>query len=297
DDMSWGIHCLLARRVEEAWPLAVQLDHLNRERREIEQGMQEEAFKAVSRLQLKDELPHGVCLYDSSWHQGVVGLVASRVKDKIHRPVIAFAQSDEETLKGSARSVHGVHIRDVLANVAAQYPAVLTKFGGHASAAGLTLRKTDLARFSDAFAAEVAKQLVKEDMCAHYQTDGALGEIELDLNVAQLLESAGPWGQGCPEPLFDGEFYVIDQRLLKGKHLKLTLRSLQTADRLISAIAFNVNGNEWPNERVECVRLIYRLSINEYQGNRTLQLVIEHLEPVYDSVPGRGGKITRTSNP
>lgn len=276
EDMSLGIECLLTDDDAAALAMARQLDTLNRERRAIESDMQQQALTAVRSLHLGEAgLPRGLCLYDESWHQGVIGLVASRIKERVHRPVIAFAPANERELKGSARSVPGLHIRDALDNIAARDPALLAKFGGHAMAAGLTLARDRFEAFARAFDEEVGRWLSEDDLRGRIYTDGELAAGDFSLELAEALRAAGPWGQGFPEPLFDGCFDVLDRRIVGEKHLKLTLRSVGA--KPLSAIAFNAA--ETPADWTR-VRAAYRLDVNEYQGSRSLQLVLEHLEPV-----------------
>lgn len=279
DDMSLGIQCLLAQDMETALKLATQLDQLNHERRAIENEMKQQAFDAIDRLHFEKTLPMGVCLYDENWHQGVVGLVASRVKDKINRPVIAFAKADEHTMKGSARSVPGLHIRDALDRVATQHPQLLSKFGGHAMAAGLSIRHDDFAAFQSAFSEVVALELPENALNRVIETDGELSGLDLTIPQALLLQEAGPWGQHFPEPIFDNEFEIISQRLLGGAHLKLQVLHPECAQP-IDAIAFQVDVEQWPNHRCTRVRLVYRLDINVYRGRSILQLMVDEIIPL-----------------
>jgi len=276
EDMSLGIECLLTDDDHAALAMAQRLDTLNRERRAIESDMQQQALTAVRSLHLDEAgLPRGLCLYDESWHQGVIGLVASRIKERVHRPVIAFAPANDRELKGSARSVPGLHIRDALDNIAARDPALLSKFGGHAMAAGLTLARDRFEAFARAFDEEAGRWLSEDDLRGRMYTDGELEAGDFSLELAEALRAAGPWGQGFPEPVFDGCFDILDRRIVGEKHLKLTLRGRNM--KPISAIAFNAA--ETPSDWTR-VRAAYRLDVNEYQGNRSLQLVLEHLEPV-----------------
>lgn len=281
DDMSLGVACLLTDNIVQARQLAAQLDALNQERRHIETNMQQQALQALDhwqRQQTQTVMPLGLCLYDDAWHQGVIGILAARIKDKYQRPVIAFALADEHTLKGSARSVTGVHIRDVLANIANQHPQLLTKFGGHAMAAGLTLPRANYAQFAELFAAETALWLSAEQAAQHHlYSDGELSIDDLTLELALALQAAGPFGQKFPEPLFDGQFKILDQRLLQNKHLKLIVQPLQSA-ACYDAIAFNVDLARWPNLRAEYATLLYRLSVNEFRGIKQIQLVVEYME-------------------
>ena len=279
DDMSLGIRCLLAEDEDTASQLAMQLDQLNHERRAIENEMKQQAFDAVDRLHLDGEMPMGLCLYDESWHQGVVGLVASRVKEKIHRPVIAFAKADDKTIKGSARSIPGLHIRDALDQVATTHPELLSKFGGHAMAAGLSIDLKDLTTFQNVFSNVVRERLSDDQLCHLVETDGELSGEDFTLACAQELQAAGPWGQGFPEPLFDGNFTILSQRLVGGSHLKLQVQH-PDCQHPIDAIAFQVDVGQWPNHRCQQARMTYRLDLNTYRGRSSLQLVVDDLLPV-----------------
>src|SRR5215469_14444850 len=283
DDMSIGIQCLLTDDRAEAARLAGRLDELNDERRAIETRMQQEALAAVRTL--ADAAPgapqrSGVCLFDESWHQGVVGLVASRVKDRLRRPVIAFAHADAATLRGSARSIPGVHIRDVLDGVAARHPELISRFGGHAMAAGLALERDKLDSFARAFDEEVGRWMRQAPPADVLETDGELAPAEIALDTAQALRAGGPWGQAFPEPSFDGVFSVRSARLVGERHMKLWVEVPQSG-RSFDAIAFNhcEQGGEFvPPQGLQ--QLVYRLDVNEYQGERRLQLLIEHMLPV-----------------
>jgi len=275
-DMVLGIKCLLTDDPDAAWGMAQELDRLNRERRAIEAEMQEQARAALAKLHLDDRLPRGLCLFDESWHQGVIGILAARIKDRLHRPVIAFAPAGGDEIKGSARSVAGLHIRDALDACAARHPELLQKFGGHAMAAGLSLRRTDFAAFCAAFDAEVCRHLDEADLHGRLWTDGELAADDLVLDFAETLRHAGPWGQGFPEPLFDGRFEVVGTRVVGEKHLKLTLRHPQ--GKLVDAIAFNQAKSKTAGGQQ--LHAAYRLAVNEYQGSRRVQLIVEQLTPV-----------------
>jgi len=281
DDMSIGIQCLLADDEASARALATRLDELNEERRAIEARMQQEALAAVRVL--RDPAAQltraGVVLFDPSWHQGVVGLVASRVKERLHRPVVAFAPGDGATLRGSARSVAGIHIRDVLDAIAAREPDLLSRFGGHAMAAGLTLEHALLDRFARAFDAEVARWAAHAPPADAVETDGELGAEEIALDTARALRAGGPWGQAFPEPSFDGVFSVRSARLIGERHVKMWVE-VPRSGRAFDAIAFNhvEQGAEFvPPSGL--AHLVYRLEVNEYQGERRLQLLVDHLLP------------------
>jgi single-stranded-DNA-specific exonuclease len=283
DDMTIGIQCLLCDDPATAQMQAARLDQLNQERRATEARMQVEALAAVSRL--RETGPRalqrsGVCLYDESWHQGVVGLVASRVKDRVRRPVIAFALGGDEILRGSARSVPGIHIRDVLDAVAARDPDLISRFGGHAMAAGVTLERSKLDRFARAFDEEVARWAERGAAADAVETDGELTVQEMALETAHALRAGGPWGQAFPEPCFDGVFSIRNSRVVGERHLKMWVE-VPGKGRSFDAIAFN--HIEEPQSFVApegAVQLVYRLDVNEYQGERRLQLLVDHVLPV-----------------
>jgi len=282
DDMSTGIECLLTQSEREAHEYALELDGMNKDRRDIEAGMREQAFALVDQLAFDaDDLPAGLSLFDERWHQGVVGIVASRIKERCHRPVIAFALADaddpESELKGSARSIPGFHIRDALDAVAAANPGLVTKFGGHAMAAGLSLSRANFDAFAQAFAAEATRVLSPELLQATIVSDGELSAEELTLGCAADLAAAGPWGQAFPEPTFHGRFKLQQQRRLGENHLKMVLSPLGDDGFLVDAIAFGVSEADWPASSATEIELAYRLNINEFRGARTLQLMVEHL--------------------
>jgi len=275
EDMSIGIECLLEDDYERALEMARSLDDLNRERRGIEQEMQQQALELLGQLSLNDQaLPFGLCLYDQGWHQGVIGILASRIKERVHRPVIAFAPGDTGEIKGSARSINGFHIRDGLDAVAAQNPGLLKKFGGHAMAAGLTIAADDLTAFREAFDAEVRRQLSAEDLTQRILTDGELPEAAFSMELAEALRNAGPWGHQFPEPLFEGRFHLLQQRIVGQRHLKLVVMP-EGGTLALDAIAFNVDTLRWPDESVQKLRLVYRLDVNEFRGQRSLQLMVD----------------------
>jgi single-stranded-DNA-specific exonuclease len=288
DDMSLGIQCLLTDDPMLARDIAQQLDELNRDRRAIEADMQREALAALDSVHLGEAsaLPWGVCLYRADWHQGVIGILASRIKDRYHRPAIVFADADPsqglggEVIKGSARSIPGLHIRDALDTVATRHPGLLSKFGGHAMAAGLSLAREQFPAFEAAFDAVVREQLSADDLTAVLWSDGPLAAEQFTLELAQSLREGGPWGQHFPEPLFDGEFLLVQQRIVGERHLKMVLADPQQPARILDAIAFHVDTRRWPNAGLEKVRVAYRLDINEWRGQQSVQLLVEYLEPV-----------------
>lgn len=277
DDISLGIECLLCDDFGAALSKAQQLEQLNHDRKHIEHGMQREALLQLKDLPL-DDLPFGLCVFEPEWHQGVIGILASRMKERYHRPVIAFADAGEGELKGSARSIPGLHIRDALDAVAATHPALISKFGGHAMAAGLTIQSADYEAFAQAFDAEVRRQLTAEDLTGRIYSDGRLAADEFDMQLAQQLRHAGPWGQHFPEPLFHGEFKVLDQRLVGERHLKLMLQSVDMAPP-VDAIAFNIDLEVWPNPQIDTAQVAYRLDVNEFRGRQSLQLIVANISP------------------
>jgi single-stranded-DNA-specific exonuclease len=252
---------------------------MNIERRSIEHDMQAQALLALDKLteNLRGELPRGLVLFDKSWHQGVIGILASRIKDRYHRPVIVFAPGQETELKGSARSIAGLHVRDALALIDVRHPELIVKFGGHAMAAGLTIQRDHLEKFIKVFDEVVSMQLTADQLRHCLISDGELTTEEISLEVAAMLRDAGPWGQAFPEPLFDDTFRIVEQRLVGDKHLKLRLMK---ASKVIEAIAFFVDTQVWPNHRCEMIRAAYRLDVNEYKGRSSVQLIVEHLEAV-----------------
>ena len=278
DDMSLGIHCLLTDDPALAKDMALQLDELNNDRREVEGVMKHEAMALLSEMKALDvqHLPAGVCLFDANWHQGVIGILASRIKDRLHHPVIAFAPAGKDLIKGSARSIPGVHIRDVLSDIAAAHPKLLSKFGGHAMAAGLSLTMHDYPLFALAFDEMVSKRLANVDLEQKILSDGELTEQEMTLEFADLLQNAATWGQEFPEPVFDGVFDVIQARIVGQRHLKLVLRK-PGGDLVIDAIAFFMDQPEqWLGLRQ--IKAAYKLDINEFRGNRSVQFILQYLE-------------------
>jgi len=279
DDMSIGVRCLLCDSDTEADELASHLDQLNRERRGIETRMKAEALELMDTVEVSEngKLPHVICLLRDDWHEGLVGLIASRIKERYYRPALAFASTESGGLKGSARSIAGFHIRDALAEVDARHPGLIGRFGGHAMAAGLNLDAQAFAAFRQAIEHIGAQHLNAETLAEKILTDGELAPEHLSLEVATLLRDVSPWGQGFPEPSFDGCFELVDFKILKGAHLKMSLRPL-TDDRIIDAIAFNHTGGEW--SRGQELRIVYRLAINDFFTTPKPQLIVEHLEAV-----------------
>ena len=279
DDMSVGVALLLCDNTGEARVLANELDALNQTRKEIEQGMQAEALTLCEKLERSSEtLPGGLAMYHPQWHQGVVGILASRIKERFHRPVIAFAPTGDGTLKGSGRSIQGLHMRDALERLDTLYPGLILKFGGHAMAAGLSLEEARFEEFQQRFGELVTEWLDPALLQGEVVSDGPLAAAEMSMEVAQMLRDAGPWGQMFPEPLFDGRFRLLQQRLVGERHLKVMVEPVGGGP-LLDGIAFNVDTSLWPDNGVREVQLAYKLDINEFRGNRSLQLIIDHLWP------------------
>jgi single-stranded-DNA-specific exonuclease len=276
-DMTVGIACLLTDEPAQAAQLAATLSSLNDERREIEQRMQQEAVQLAADLRDEEQSESlGVCLFDESWHQGVVGLVAGKIKERLHRPVIAFARAEDGSLRGSGRSIAGVNIRDALDSIATRHPEMIDKFGGHAMAAGLTLSAANLPAFRSAFAAEIALRADLDSLAGIIDSDGALSLDELCLDTARALRGGGPWGQGFPEPLFDGEFTLLDARIVGAKHMKMRL-AVQGSSASMDAIAFGYLGDERLRNGVR-MKLAYRLEVNEFRGSEQVQLNCQHVQ-------------------
>ncbi|EDZ5000489.1 single-stranded-DNA-specific exonuclease RecJ [Salmonella enterica] len=280
DDMSVGVALLLCDNLGEARVLASELDALNQTRKEIEQGMQAEALILCEKLERSSEtLPGGLAMYHPEWHQGVVGILASRIKERFHRPVIAFAPAGYGTLKGSGRSIQGLHMRDALERLDTLYPDLMIKFGGHAMAAGLSLEEHKFEQFQQRFGELVTEWLDPALLQGEVISDGPLSAAEMSMEVAQLLRDAGPWGQMFPEPLFDGRFRLLQQRLVGERHLKVMVEPVGGGP-LLDGIAFNIDTTCWPDNGVREVELAYKLDINEFRGNRSLQIIIDDIWPL-----------------
>ncbi|MEG0278488.1 MAG: single-stranded-DNA-specific exonuclease RecJ [Morganella sp. (in: enterobacteria)] len=279
DDMSVGVALLLTDDMAQARMVAHELDALNQTRREIEQGMQQEAVVLFDKIERSTtEMPSGIALYHPEWHQGVVGILASRIKERYHRPVIAFAPCGDGLLKGSGRSVQGLHLRDALERLDTLNPGMILAFGGHAMAAGLSLPENCFPDFQEKFAALVSEMVDPAQLQGVIWSDGALDIQEMTLETARLLRESGPWGQGFPEPLFDGHFRLLQQRIVGEKHLKVMVEP-EGGGPLLDGIAFNIDVNYWPDNSVQRVRLAYKLDVNEFRGQRSAQLLIEHIWP------------------
>lgn len=282
DDMSFGINCLLAIDLMSARVMAAELDDLNKSRREIEQGMQLEAENVLKQLNFDDNnLPNAIALFQPDWHQGVIGIVAGRLKEKFHRPSIVFAcanndeeNSAEKEIKGSARSIPGLHIRDLLEHMSTLHPDLINKFGGHAMAAGLSIKLKDFERFRTIFNDLAGQWIKEEDLTGVILSDGELSVNEITLDFAEVVRGAGPWGQNFAEPLFDDEFSLVQQRIVGEKHLKIVV---QKQGQVFDGIAFNVDVKAWPNAKADKIHLAYRLDVNEFRGKRTVQLMVESI--------------------
>jgi single-stranded-DNA-specific exonuclease len=276
DDMSFGVACLLEEDFNNAFTMATRLNALNDERREIEAQMQEDAFHILNGMDFSTDNNLGVCVYDPKWHQGVIGLLASRLKEKLHRPIIVFSKANDTELKGSARSVKGIHIRDLLDRIATENPGLIDKFGGHAMAAGLSLSAENYEAFQTAFNQTIEAIIQPNQLQNIIETDGELIHSDFTLENAKTIREAGPWGQGFPEPLFDGVFRLIDHRIVGERHLKMTLQP-KDGSIYLDGIAFNVDLDTWPNHNCEFVYLIYHLDVNYFRGRQRLQILAEDL--------------------
>ena len=277
-DMSLGIECLLTDDKENATEMAKKLNQLNIERRQIQDNMEEQAFTEFEKY-LQDtskKIPHGICIYNQNWHQGVVGILAAKIKEKFNRPVVVFAQECQGILKGSARSITELHIKDVFDEIARLYPELILTFGGHAMAAGLTIEESQFDRFSDVFNKVVDRYISSDSLEDQCLTDGELSGDDFSLPLALAIQNAGPWGQSFPEPIFVGQFKILDKRVVGESHLKLKLQSRN--NNTLDAIAFNMTGDDWPS-KLEQITSTYRLGINNYRGHSQIQLFIEHIEP------------------
>ena len=277
-DMSLGIECLLTDDKENATEMAKKLNQLNIERRQIQDNMEEQAFTEFEKY-LQDtskKIPHGICIYNQNWHQGVVGILAAKIKEKFNRPVVVFAQECQGILKGSARSITELHIKDVFDEIARLYPELILTFGGHAMAAGLTIEESQFDRFSDVFNKVVDRYISSDSLEDQCLTDGELSGDDFSLPLALAIQNAGPWGQSFPEPIFVGQFKILDKRVVGESHLKLKLQSRN--NNTLDAIAFNMTDDDWPS-KLEQITSTYRLGINNYRGHSQVQLFIEHIEP------------------
>lgn len=280
DDMSLGIECLLSDDPEQALSHAATLNQMNQQRRQIEGDMLEQASallqQQLAALDSGAEIPKALALYDEKWHQGVVGLLASRIKEKYHRPVIAFADAGNGEVKGSGRSIPGLHMRDVLDLIAKQHEGLIEKFGGHAMAAGLTMKQENFSRFQQAFAQQVSALLRAEDLDNISETDGPVAAEFMTIETSEMFKYASPWGQLFPQPVFDDIFEIVNWRIVGEKHLKLDLAKQETGE-IFSAIAFNKTDEDLPAGS-DSIRVVYKLDVNEFRGKRSLQLIVDHIE-------------------
>ncbi|NTS75446.1 single-stranded-DNA-specific exonuclease RecJ [Catenovulum sp. SM1970] len=277
DDMTLGITCLMTDDYAQAQMLACRLNELNKERREIESGMQQEAIKALDKTFVAEHAK-GICLYDATWHQGVIGIVAGRIKENYYRPTVVFAQGDNGELKGSCRSINGFHIRDCLEYIAGRNPDLIIKFGGHAMAAGLSILESKFAQFKMAFE-QAVDSLISEDALENViLTDGAPATTDYQVETAEYLKRAMPWGQNFPEPVFDDEFVVINERVLKEKHLKLVLQ--HASGMSYDAIWFNYDQSFWHQKSHHQIRVAFNLDTNHFRGKTTVQLMVKAVEDV-----------------
>ncbi|GGA00687.1 single-stranded-DNA-specific exonuclease RecJ [Dyella caseinilytica] len=279
EDMRLGVECLLTDDARQAHHYAELLSSINQERRELQAAMVAEAEVMVAHAARVEESVIGVSLFEPSWHAGVVGLVASKLKERLHRPVIAFAPAGEDNpdqLRGSARSIAGFHIRDALATIDARHPGLIERFGGHAMAAGLSLRTSDYSRFADAFDAVAREWLSEEQLQAVLYTDGEMPAGMFTLEMARLLRYAGPWGQAFPEPIFENRFECFSWRLMGEKHLRLSLRDPRD-DAVHDAVMFNAYNGQPPPAML---RAAYELTINDWQGRESPRLLLRHIEPI-----------------
>jgi single-stranded-DNA-specific exonuclease len=279
DDMSVSIELLLTDDMAHARQLANELDGLNQTRREIEAGMQQEALVLFNKIEYSEnQLPNGLALYHPEWHQGVVGILASRIKEQFHRPVIAFAPAGDGLLKGSGRSVQGVHMRDALERLNTLQPGLMQKFGGHAMAAGLSLEESKFDAFKYHFEMLMGELIQPEQLSGVIWSDGELLRNQLSLETAELLRESGPWGQSFPEPVFDGHFQLLQQKLVGEKHLKLMLEPVNGGP-MLDGIMFNIDVRRWPDNSVKKAKIAFKLDVNEFRGNKNVQLMIEHIWP------------------
>jgi single-stranded-DNA-specific exonuclease len=279
DDMSFGIECLLSDDHGDAINKARNLDIFNKKRRTVEAEMKADADTILAELEHKNIEKMGLCLYDKNWHQGVIGILASRINDKLHRPVIIFSLADNDEIKGSARSVKKVHIRDVLAKIDTDNPNLINKFGGHAMAAGLSMSLKDLEKFRDLFNYEIENILLQDDLQGIIYSDGNLASKYFNLSLFEIVRSSTPWGQDFLEPIFDDEFIIVKRQLINNEHLKMTLRTLDYKAQ-IQAIAFNTVDTDWSFD-VKFIKLVYRLDINAYNNHKNIQLIVEYIAKVF----------------
>ncbi|NUF28495.1 single-stranded-DNA-specific exonuclease RecJ [Gilliamella sp. ESL0254] len=280
DNMALGVQLLLCDNYDSAINKATDLDNLNNDRKLIEQTMHEEALSFIEEVEKQNtSIPNLLVFYHPEWHQGIIGILSSRLKDKYYRPVISFASTQDGFLKGSGRSIKGLHLRDLIDELNQQHPDLITSFGGHAMAVGLTIREEDLERFKISIEALLDTRLKPDLLKQVIETDGEIDSQDFTYAIAKQVKESGPWGEGFCAPIFDGEFIIHQQRLLADKHLKLVLEP-QNGGPLIEGICFNVNRQQWPDQSIKNVKIIYHLDVDEFRGNQALNLVIKHLWPI-----------------
>ncbi|MCX8575318.1 MULTISPECIES: single-stranded-DNA-specific exonuclease RecJ [unclassified Gilliamella] len=280
DNMSLGVELLLCDHPDTALNLATDLNNLNNDRKLIEQTMHQEALSFIEKMENeKTSIPHFLVVYHPEWHQGIIGILSSRLKEKYHRPVISFASTQDGFLKGSGRSIKGIHLRDLLDELQHLHPELMVSFGGHAMAVGLTIHENDLSRFTACVEALLLKRLDDKLLETVIETDGEIDGQDFNYSIAKQLKDSGPWGEGFPEPIFDGEFIIHQQRLLADKHLKLVLEP-KNGGPIIDGIAFNVDRLEWPDLSIKQAKLVYHLDVDEFRGNQAAKLLIRHLWPI-----------------
>lgn len=278
DNMSLSVELLLCEDYDSAVNQAADLDTLNSDRKLIEQTMYQEALSHVEQIH-KTSFPNSIVVHHPEWHQGVIGIVSARLKDKYYRPVICFASTEDGLLKGSGRSIDGIHLQNVLYELNQRYPDILVSFGGHAMAAGLSIQEKDLDKFRDLLETVITEQLDLKVLEQTIETDGEINNEDFNYSIAKLLKDSGPWGEGFIEPTFDGEFIIHQQRIFAEKHLKLVLEP-KNGGPIIEGICFNVNLTKWPDQTIKEAKIVYHLDVNEFRGNQTLKLMIRHIWPI-----------------
>ena len=280
DSMSLSVELLLCEDYDSAIKQATDLDTLNHDRKLIEQTMYQEALSYIEQVEQKNStFPNALVVHHPQWHQGIIGIVSARLKDKHYRPVICFASTEDGLLKGSGRSIEGIHLRDILDKLNERYPDILVSFGGHAMAAGLSIQEKDLDQFSAHFEALITKQLDLDVLEQIIETDGEIDNQDFNYSIAKQLKESGPWGEGFTEPTFDGDFIVHQQRLFAEKHLKLVLEP-KNGGPIIEGICFNVNLTQWPDNTIKIVKIVYQLDVNDFRGNQAVKLMIRHIWPI-----------------
>ena len=280
DNMSLSVELLLCDDYDSALKQASDLDMLNNDRKLIEQTMYKEALSYIQELeQQQSSFPNLLVVYHPEWHQGIIGILSARLKDKHYRPVICFASTEEGILKGSGRSIAGIHLRDLLDELDQNHPDLLVSFGGHAMAVGLSIRENDLERFRKHFETLIDKRLNANTLEQIIETDGEVDSQDFNYAMAKQLKESGPWGEGFTEPTFDGDFIVHQQRLFAEKHLRLVLEP-KNGGPIIEGVCFNVNLTQWPDNTIKNVKIVYQLDVDDFRGNQTAKLMIRHIWPI-----------------